>query len=446
MTSASRLLLAALLLVALPGAAQPATDGGAPDPAELAREIAELRRRVEILGQELESSRTGSAPVVTATAAEAGQVAGLGPAASKVYGRDGLSVGGYGETIFSFYADHLQDGTRQPKDALGDTLRAVLYVGYKFNDWVVLNTELEFEHSGVSDEHAEGEAIVEFAYLDFLIRPWLNVRAGQVLLPVGFLNELHEPPVFLGALRPRLEGETGLIPTTWHELGVGLHGDLPFNLAYRVFILNGLDASRFNADGTGAIGGGRQDGHQVIANKPAVTGRLDWHPLPGALLGGSFYAGDSAQSAGLAPIWTVLLEAHAEYRASGFQARALYAHLTNSPAGLQALGASAQPFDPAGATGALQSGVYIEAGYDVLSLLPAVRQALVPFARLEWMNTQQAVAPGATADPANQQTTIALGLNYRPLPQVAVKADYDLELNAAGTGRNQLNLALGYLF
>ena len=432
-------LLAPLLLAALPAFAQDVPDAGTVD---LAAEVAELKRRVAILGEELENQRTGSAPATASP--ETIRALGMGPAASKVYTRDGLSVGGYGELIFTAFNDRLQNGTRQPVDAFGDTERAVFYFGYKFTDWVVFNSEMEFEHSGFSDEHAEGEAIVEFAYLDFLLKPWLNIRAGQLLLPVGFINELHEPPVFLGALRPRLESI--LIPTTWHELGFGLHGELPGNLVYRVYLINGLDAARFNGDGTGSVGGGKQDGHQVIANRPAVTGRLDWHPMPGLLLGGSFYAGDSAQALGAAPIWTTLLEAHAEFRSSGFQARALYAHLNNGSAGLQALGTSTDPVSAALATGTLQSGAYLEAGYDLFTLAPALRQNLIPFARVEWMNTQQAVAPSAAADLANERTIIALGVNYRPIPQVAVKADFDINLDAAQTGRNQFNLGLGYLF
>ena len=429
--------IAALLLAALPAWAQETPDAGTVD---LAAEVAELKRRVAILGEELENQRTGSAPATASP--ETIRALGMGPAASKVYTRDGLSVGGYGELIFTAFNDRLQNGTRQPVDAFGDTERAVFYFGYKFTDWVVFNSEMEFEHSGFSDEHPEGEAIIEFAYLDFLIKPWLNIRAGQVLLPVGFINELHEPPVFLGALRPALERT--LIPTTWHELGVGLHGELPGGLVYRVYFLNGLDAARFNNDGSGSISGGRQDGHQVIANRPAVSGRLDWHALPGALLGGSFYVGDSAQAIGSQPVLTTLLEAHAEYRNSGFQARALYAHLTNGSAGIQAFGAD--PASAAFSTGTLQSGVYVEAGYDLFTLLPALRQNLIPFARFEWMNTQQEVATGAAADPANERTTVALGVNYRPIPQVAVKADFDFNLDAAHTGRNQFNLGLGYLF
>ena len=433
-----------LALLAVPGPAAVAQEAPDAGTADLNAEVAELKRRVEILGQELEAQKTGSAPVATATGVVTDQnrYLGLSPAASKVYEKDGLSIGGYGETILSIYDSKLQNGTVQPADNLADTLRAVLYVGYKFTDWLVLNSEFEFEHSGFSDKHPEGEAIVEFVYLDFLVAHWFNIRAGQVLLPVGFINELHEPPTFLGALRPGLEQENGIIPTTWHEIGVGFYGQLPFNLVYRAYLVNGLNAANFGAEGSGSIGSGRQDGHQVIANKPAFTGRLDWHPLPGTLFGASVYVGNSAQANGATAVWTTLVEAHAEYRGYGFQARAIYARMTNSADGIRALG----PDTDASTTGTLQSGGYVEAGYDVLSLVPSTRMALIPFVRYERFNTQQAVASGAVADPANQRSTLYLGVNYKPIPQVAVKLDYDFNTNGAMTGRNQLNLALAYLF
>jgi hypothetical protein len=435
--------VALALLLASASAQAQAADAGTASTPDTQAELEELKRRVEILGQELESQRVGApATSAQAAAAQPSQTSGLSPAASKVYLKEGLSIGGYGETILSIYANKLQNGTSQPVDNLADTLRAVLYVGYKFNDWLVFNSEYEFEHSGFSDEHPEGEVIVEFAYLDFLLSKWLNIRAGQVLLPVGFINELHEPPIFLGVLRPQLESADGIIPTTWHEIGVGLHGQLPANFNYRFYVLNGLDSSKFNAEGNGGIGSGRQDGHQAIANKLAVTGRLDWHPLPGALLGGSFYVGNSAQANGAEAVWTTLFELHAEYRAYGFQARAIYARLTNSNTGIQAYG----PGVPAFSTGTLQSGGYLEAGYDVFSLLPTVKQALIPFVRYERLNTQQNVTAGATADLANQRSIVTLGLNYKPIHQVVIKADFSINTNGADTGRNQFDLGLGYLF
>jgi len=443
MNTPTRSALALLLAVSGTALAQAAPDGGTSN-AALQQEVDELRRRVEILGEELEAQKTGSAPAVAGSGdlVDRGRALGLSPAASKVYQKDGLSIGGYGETIVTFYGGRLEDGTVAPVDNIADTLRAVLYVGYKFNDWLVLNSEFEFEHSGFSDEHPQGEAIVEFVYLDFLISKAFNVRAGQMLLPVGFINELHEPPTFLGAYRPALENEAGLIPTTWHEIGVGFHGELPLNLNYRLYLVNGLNAAGFDAEGNGGIGGGRQDGHQAIANKFGLTARLDWNPLAGLLVGASFYGGDSQQTNDAKAIWTTLVEAHLEYRSHGFQGRAIYARVTNSGDGLAALGSDAQAFN----TGTVQSGGYVEAGFDVLSLIPSTRMALIPFVRYERFNTQVAVAPGASVDPANLQTNVYLGVNYKPIPQVAVKLDYDIRTNAARTGRNQFNIALAYLF
>jgi hypothetical protein len=422
-----------------PTAAQPTPDAGAPAPLDTAAELADLKRRVEILGQELENQRVGAAPTAPVGSIEPG----LSPAAGKVYGsKGGLSIGGYGETILSVYDTHLQNGRRDPTSNLADTLRAVLYVGYKFTDWLVFDSEYEFEHSGFSDEHAEGEAIVEFAWLDFLITPWFNIRAGQVLLPIGWINELHEPPIFLGVNRPVLEQESSIIPTTWHEIGVGFHGELPLNLNYRAYVLNGLNSANFNADGSGSIGPGRQDGHQAIANKPAFTGRLDWRPFPGMTLGGSFYVGNSNQAPASTPVWTTLWELHAEYRGYGFQARAIYVRMTNSPAGVESYG----PTSPAFSVGTLQSGGYVEAGYDVLSLVPSIPMAFIPFVRVERLNTQQAVVAGAVANPANQQTVVTVGINYKPIPQVAIKTDYMFNMNGATTGRNQYDLGIAYLF
>src|SRR5689334_14275732 len=111
--------------------------------------------------------------------------AGMGPAASKVYfAPKGLSIGGYGEFVYDHPVDH-------GAQSASDTLRAVVYAGYRFNDWIVFNSEIEFEHAG-------GEVSVEFAYLDFHLRDWAQLRVGNLLVPIGFVNELHEPAFFNG--------------------------------------------------------------------------------------------------------------------------------------------------------------------------------------------------------------------------------------------------------
>ena len=433
----------AFLSLALAAGPLFAQDAPAQAPAKTeSQRIQDLERKVEILSRQLEAQQTGSVQ----PAANGGTGAfGMGSAASKVYAAaGGLSIGGYGEIVYQGFDSKLQDGSRSAMDNTADTLRGVLYVGYKFNDWIVFNSELEWEHSGYSDEHPEGESIIEFAYLDFLVNKAVNVRAGQLLLPMGFTNLIHEPPAVLSVGRPFVEREGGILPTTWHENGAGLHGDLPFNLSYQAYVVNGLSASGYpNVEGFSAegISGGRQDGNKAVANHLAFTGRLDWNPMPGVLAGGSFYHGNSNQVPGSAPIYTSVFDAHAEYRGRGWQVRGLYARTTNSLAGVGALGAA----DPAREVGTRQWGGYLEAGYDVLGLTGST-QALTPFLRWERLNLQAQVAPGVTADPANDQSVLTAGLSWKPIPQIAVKADFSRVRNAARTGRNQVDLGIGYEF
>lgn len=394
--------------------------------------LKELERKVEILSQELEAQRTGS---VMPAAGEQG-VHGLAPAASKVYAtKGGLSIGGYGEMVYESFDAELENGTRSPKASTVDFLRQILYVGYKFSDRIVFNTEIEFEHAKTASG-SPGEVAVEFAYIDFLLNPAFNVRAGMVLVPLGFVNELHEPPTFLGAKRPAVE--SAIIPTTWRENGVGVHGELPGNLSYRAYLLNGLDASKFSATG---IRSGRQNGAKAQAESLALTGRLDWNPIPGTTFGVGAYTGNSNQSEVGEPIRTTLVEVHAEYRARGFQARGLFARMTNSEAGLESLA----PASAVRQLGTRQFGGYLEAGYDLLTPWGS-SQALIPFVRWERLNTQQAVIAGVTANRANDQTLVTAGLVYKPIPQVAVKADFTQGRNGARTGRDQVSLGLGYYF
>lgn len=395
------------------------------------KRIADLERRLNAMSQELESQKTGAA---VPAAAEEGRF-GLGSSASKVYAvPSGLSIGGYGEFLYENKAATLENGTHVGTDKQLDALRVVLYTGYKFSDRIVFNSEIEFEHGGYSDDKPAGEVVVEFAYLDFLINKAFNVRAGQMLVPMGFINELHEPPAFLGARRPQVE--RNIIPATWHENGLGIHGDLAGNLSYRVYVMNGLDASGFSASG---IRGGRQAGKEANAQSLAWTGRLDWTPMPGVLLGTSFYTGNSNQTGSGEALTTTLWDAHAEYRAQGLQVRGLYTRASNGAAGVQAL----DPADPARQVGTQQWGGYLEAGYD---LLRGGRQALIPYARWERMNAQQEVVAGVVAGPAQDQTLLTVGVAYKPIPQVAVKLDFAKAKNHAGTGRDQVSLAMGYYF
>ena len=407
----------------------------APPPSELA----ELSRRIDILAAELEKMRLGeSAPPVVAAA---GGAEGLGPAASKVYSvTQGLSIGGYGEMLYQGFAGQRDDGAASGKKDELDFLRAVLYFGYKWNDDWLFNSEIEWEHAKAG-EGQRGEVAVEFAYLERRIRPEINARAGLLLVPMGFINEMHEPTTYLGALRPGIE--RSILPATWRENGVGIFGEIG-PITYRTYLMNGLEAERFGATG---IRSGRQNGAKATAENLAWVGRIDWTSIPGFVVGVSGYVGDSAQgladARGELSVDTRLVETHAEWRGNGLQLRGLWARgdidgvaRLNEKLGLTGDRSVGERLD----------GYYLEAGFDVLALRAGSRQSLVPFARWESYDTQAAVPSGFARNPANEIEVLTVGVNWKPIEQLIFKADWQDVKNGAGTGVDQFNLALGYIF
>jgi hypothetical protein len=395
--------------------------------------LAEIERRIEILAAELETLRIGKAAVKADESAY-----GLGPAASKVYRVErGVSIGGYGEMLYENFDSTLEDGSPNTKKDQLDFLRAVVYFGYKFNDKFLFNSEIEFEHASTDKS---GSASVEFAYVDYLWKGPINVRAGLLLLPMGFINELHEPTVFLGTKRPVTE--TVIIPTTWRESGVGIFGDLgPF--AYRTYVVNGLDASGFTSTG---LRGGRQKGSKAKAEDFAWTGRVDYVGTPGLVVGLSGYFGNSGQgltdASGTIDVPTRIVEGHIDWSWKGFELRLLgtqaklddVARLNNA---LMITGAAS--------IGEELVGGYIQAGYDVFTWLKGKAQ-LIPYVRWEEVNTQEGVPVGFVADPATEVTIGTLGIEYKPLTQLVVKLDYQDTSNKADTGFTQFNVGMGYVF
>jgi hypothetical protein len=403
------------------------------------KRLAEIERQIEVLAREIEQMKLGEA---APSAAEAKDLRyGVGPAASKVYARKGVSIGGYGEFLFQSFAGRREDGEPSGLKNGADLARAVLYFGYKFDDRWVLNTEIEAEHAVTASDKV-GEVEVEFAYLDYLFSRPLRARAGLLLIPMGWINELHEPPTFLGALRPDVEQR--LIPTTWRELGAGLYGGSgPFS--YRLYAVNGLNSAGYSAEG---IREGSQEGSEAAAENWAATGRLDWTPVAGADLGVSFFSGDSDQGR-MTPSGesfsgrTTLFDVHGDWKWHGLWLRGLYVTTTIADAAAinQANGLKGDE-----SIGRRQWGWYLQAGFDVLTLESGARASLTPFLRYERYDTQARVPDGYERNPGNDAKVLTVGAVFKPIEPIAIKLDWQQRKNAARTGVDQWNVGLGYLF
>lgn len=406
----------------------------------------EMERRIDVLSKELEQRRLGDVAVEPTYK----KAYGFSPAASKVYHVNrGVSIGGYGEMVYQDFDSQTDAGTPSNKKNELDFLRAILYVGHKFTDKILFNSEIEFEHGTTSGgSNARGEVSVEFAYLDFIANPAFGARAGLLLMPVGIVNELHEPTLFHGARRTITE--TSIIPSTWRENGAGVFGQAA-GFSYRAYLVTGLQASSTTlagVDGFSASGirGGRSKGAKSVAEDWAYVARVDYEGVPGTLFGGSYYNGNAGQDVMLSgrelDVNVSLWEAHAAADFRGLELKGLYARSRiDDVADLNAVQGRAAN----ASTGERQFGGYAEAAYDVFSLL-GLKQYLAPFVRYERVDTQQRVPAGYVKNPANSQTIWTYGLTYKPHPNTVIKADIQNVDNQAGTGIDQFNAGVGYLF
>jgi hypothetical protein len=414
---------------ATPPPAAPAAIASTPSlPAADAHRDAEQDARIEALTSDI--TRLKEAMVIPETEAMRSRF-GLGPAASKVYGRPvGLSLGGYGE----FYLGHAlgDDETRKPHS--GDIYRFITYVGYKFSEKVVMNTEIEFEHATTSANPANeetGSVSVEFSYLDFLISPYLNLRAGLMLMPVGLTNEMHEPTTYRGNFRPTLERQ--VIPTTWREAGVGLHGETEFGLSYKAYLVSGLSAAGFGDTG---VRGGRQSGNHFVWEDKAFVLRADYSYDDILLVGGSFYRGGADQDpTSTAEVTHTLFEGHALARFGGAEVRAVFAR------GMTDGAADTVP--------EATQGFYVEGMYDIMPHVSAgSTMALRPFVRMEKLNLNEKMADGVDAAEKQDISKITGGVEFLPVSDVVIKAEYDRQTTADDDADpvQEIRLGAGFVF
>jgi hypothetical protein len=344
-----------------------------------------------------------------------------------------------GRPISGYMEMHLNRPEHGP--AVLDLHRFVLLFSHGFSERIRFVGEVEIEHAFVEGLEEAGELEVEQAYLDFLISRPFNVRAGMVLVPIGIINERHEPPVFHGVERPFVD--TVIVPTTWFEVGAGVHGEIGRGLRYRGYVLAPLNALEFSA--SEGIRNGRQKGAQSNVRNAAYTGRLEYLAIPGLQVGTSGWLGESSFAAPRLDTTVWLAEADARYRLGRAELRAQYAHVGISDAAR--LNEAIERTTGVSPNVARQlRGFYAEAAYKVWDRGPA--RDLAIFARYESFDTQFRMPAGFTALEEFDRTAWIAGATYYPDPDVAVKIDYTTVDSRSGFVRlpKTLNVGVGWWF
>jgi hypothetical protein len=381
------------------------------------RQIEALQRQLEATNQKVEQTDQKVAETdqkVEMTGDRIEQVAST-PAAGNW--ADRTSIGGYGELHYN---------NLDSKEEI-DFHRFVLYFNHEFTDSIRFVSEVELEHS-VAGDGQNGEVELEQAYVEFDLNQNNALRAGLFLVPVGILNETHEPPTFYGVERNPVE--TNIIPTTWWEGGADLYGELAPGFSYNLAASSGLDVPQSGSRAF-LIRSGRSKVSEARANDGALTGRLKWTGMPGVELAVTGqYQSDVTQ--GDLNVSATLFEAHADIRRGPFGLRALYARWDLDKSGVIAAS------DPAADGRDEQMGWYVE---------PSIRGRLweIPgefgaFVRYNvWDNNA-----GSSNDTEFKQYNA--GFNYWPVPDVVLKFDAQQQDNDSANNDNGFNLGIGYQF
>ncbi len=354
---------------------------------DLEQRVTELEQQLEMTADQLERNRSHGSSLM-----------------------NGVSVGGYGELHYN-NLDNNKVGGSDKKEM--DFHRFVLFFGKEFTDKIRFFSEFELEHA-LAGDGKPGEVELEQAYIDFDLNDNHTARGGLFLVPVGILNETHEPTTFYGVERNPVE--KNIIPTTWWEGGAALHGEFAPGWHYDVAVTSGLNNSSYN------IRKGRQKAAEADASDLAYTGRIKWTGIPGLELAATAQLQDNITQGVDPDAEATLIETHAVWSSGPFGVRALYATWDIDGAGAKAVGMDEQ------------TGWYIEPSFKITP-------ALGVFARInQWDN-----AAGDATDSEYQQ--LDFGLNYWPHENVVVKVDIQTQDSPIGNNEyDGTNIGIGYQF
>lgn len=365
--------------------------------------VQKQQEQIQSLTEELEQSNsqikeTQVIAISVADAIETQSVSGSSVAASWA---EKTSIGGYGEHHYN-----IVDGDSDQVDAH----RYVIYAAHQYSDSVRFFSEFELEHS-LAGEGQPGEVELEQAFIEWQFSRNARLTAGQFLIPVGLINETHEPDTFYGVERNKVEAE--VVPATWWETGLMLSGTISEGFSYDAAVHSGLNVQNFR------IRSGRQKSAEAVADDLAYTARLKYTAIPGLELASSLqYQTDIAQSTLDQDASAILLSAHAVYQGESFGLRALYAAWDIDNIDFEAIDVD-QP-----------SGWYIEPSYKL-------NESVGFFARYSEVDPSR-------GDRATQKTELVdIGMNYWLTPQVVFKADYQ---DSKEDGDDSFNLGMGWSF
>ena len=392
-----------------------------------------------------------------------------------------LSIGGYGEVAYSrnFYSDNVYRYSSpkkykdDPSNGRFDIPHAVIYLGYDFGKGWTLGTEIEFEHTGTgsaveleADEGGEyetevekgGEVELEQFWIQKTFGKWANIRMGHIVVPVGLNNAHHEPLNFFTVYRP--EGEHTILPSTWHDTGISFWGRYK-DFRYELQMVAGLNALLFSRDGWIHNGSGSPYEFKP-ANKYGFALRLDNYTLNGLRLGLSGYIGQAMHNTspnnmegknktfGGTKALVCIGSFDFTYNRYNWLVRgqADYGYISGTPM-LNSAKLNMPKTSPYNKTyvGKNAVAIGIEASYDIFSQIPRLRndnQKLYIFGRYDYYDSYRE----ERSQPSygyTKRKCVAVGVNYHPIPQVAIKAHYSQRfLDKAFNNEPSINLGVAY--
>ena len=400
---------------------------------QLAAELNKVRAELGQLQQQQQQQQRAA----EASKAQASSAAAAAPStASEGERRDEprTVLGGYAELNCNRPRTHSQD-------AQADLRRLVLSLQHRVDTKTKIVTEIELEH-GVSSAGDPGEVAIEQAYVEHQLTPTWAVRGGLFLMPMGLLNENHEPPAFFGVERNFVE--TAIIPSTWREGGFQLVGNFDNGITVQGGLSTSFDLNKWNASASegreSPLGAIHQEMALAKAHDLAWFGALNWRGIPGLQLGGGVFSGQASHKQAAADARITLWDLHARWTPGRWDLSALYSRGSiSNTARLNAPLVGGNTLIPKSF-----EGWYAQAGY---KLWEHANYALLPFVRWEQFNTASGYADlGQGLTPAAQphERVITLGANFRIAQGVVLKTDVQrFRENKEG---DRFNLGVGWSF